>query len=119
MFENWKFRWELLKIQRKTQKQYKRLVKRKATKEELKQLEYYEFSVIDEAERDMDRIVGTKLFHEARALDVETPALNEDGMWIREEHSKRIWFSPKGRATVRKSIDEEKACRFDSKTRWV
>jgi len=40
-------------------------------------------------------------------------------MWIGEEHSNRIWFSPKGRATVRKSIDEEKARRFDSKTRCV
>jgi hypothetical protein len=119
MFETWKFKWELWRIRHKTRKQYKKLVKRKAAKEELDQLEHYEYSVIDEAEREMDRIIGTKLFHKARMLDVETPPLSEDAMWIREEHNNRIWFSPKGRATVRKLIDEEKARRFDSKTRWA
>jgi hypothetical protein len=89
MFETWKFKWDLWQIHRTTRREYKKLVKRNAMKNELDQLENGEYFAIAEAEREMDQIIGTKLFHKARTLDVETPLPTEDGMWITEEHSYR------------------------------
>jgi hypothetical protein len=61
MFETWKFKWDLWQIRRTGRKQYKKLVKRNATEIELGQLENDQYSASDETEREMDRIIGTKL----------------------------------------------------------
>jgi len=51
-------------------------------------------------------------------LDVETPLPNEQQMWYQFGGGSLI-LSFRGRAQVRKLVDEEKARRFEIKTLWV
>jgi hypothetical protein len=119
MFDVWKLNRQLQKIQKSFAKEHQKLVKRKAPAEDFQNLDYDEHYAIEDAEKAIDLTVGTRLFHEARSLDVETPPFTDEEMWFKDDENDRIWFTSKGRAHVRRLIDEEKARRFEVKTRWV
>lgn len=117
MFELWKLKRKIRSVQRAYAKDRAKLEKKKAPREELDQLEASEFYEVREIEKEIEKIEGGRLWRQARHLDVETPRPTEKEMWIEEFGS--LWFSPKGRAYVRKLVDEEKARRFEVKSRWV
>jgi hypothetical protein len=119
MFEVWNRTRELRRTQRAFAKDYRKLVKRKAPSEDFQQLDANEYFEVRQAEKALDWAVGNRLHREARSLDVEVPPTNDMEMWFHDEENPRIWFTPKGRAHVRKLIDEEKGRRFEVKTRWV
>jgi hypothetical protein len=48
-------------------------------------------------EKEINWIVSTRLCHEARSLDVETPPVNDEEMWY-SDYGQRVWLTPKGRA---------------------
>lgn len=59
-----------------------------------------------------------QLLEEAREYDVEVPQITPD--FLEDSiFGNRKFLSMKGRSRVRRLIDEEKARRFDVKTRWV
>jgi len=119
MLKVWRLNWHLRSIRRSYAKQHKQLEKRKAPSDEFQELDADEYFDMQEVEKEIDAAVGNRLFHEARSLDVETPPISDEQMWFHDDENSRVWFTPKGRAHVRKLIDEEKARRFDVKTRWV
>ena len=122
MFEVWKLNRQLRRVQRVFANDYKKLVKRKAPPEEFQKLDASEYFEVQEAEKALDWAVGNRLHREARSLDVEVPPYGDNQMWFHDEENSRVWLTSltsKGRAHVRKLIDEEKARRFEVKTRWV
>ncbi len=119
MFEVWKRKRQIQSIERTNAELRKKLEQEKAPKEEFQRLESSEFYAVETIESEIDWIVSTRLSREARALDVETPLLSEEEMWRKEEYGPRVWLTPRGRAHVRKLIDEQKARRFEAKSRWV
>ena len=119
MFEVWKLNRKILSIQRAYAKDREDLEKKKAPRDEIDQLEAFQDFEVGDFEREIEIIVGNRLYREARSLDVDTPPLSEKEMWSQEEYGKRIWFTPKGRAHVRKLIHEERTRRFEAKSRWL
>jgi hypothetical protein len=115
----WKLKWQRWRLGRQVLKDRKKLLKRKAPREEFERLDFDEYTSFTEVEHDIDLEIGRRLFDQARSLDVDTPPANDLQMWYHDENRRNIWFTPKGRAHVRKLIDEERARRFDVKTRWV
>jgi hypothetical protein len=71
----------------------------------------------------IDQHYSQKLCDEARKFDVEIPESDEKGMWrttpATSDDGDDIELTPKGRSTVRKLIDAEKARRFEVRTLWV
>jgi len=71
----------------------------------------------------MEQHYSQKIGDEARKFDVEIPESDEKGMWrttpTTSDDGDDIALTPKGRSTVRKLIDAEKARRFEVKTLWV
>jgi hypothetical protein len=119
MFKVWQLRWSLWKIQRAFAKDHQKLVKEKASREEFEKLDAAEYFEVRDVEREIDCQIGRHLFDVARSLDVEIPSRSDSEMWTTRDDDMRVWLSSKGRAKVRKSVDEEKARRFEVKTQWV
>jgi hypothetical protein len=119
MFEVRKLKQQIKSIERSYAKDRQKLEQKKAPQEEFQQLEFSEFSAVEEIEKEIDWIVGTRLSRQARSFDVEVPPLSDTEMWQRDEYGPRVWFTSKGRAHVRKLIEEEKFRRFESWSRWV
>ena len=129
MFELWRLAWEMRKVRRTYEKKSKRAMARKSLPgENPKGLPpgIFRFSIaLDQGmkerriEREMDFVVGTRLHHEARKFDIETPPITDREMWTNDEEKQREFYTPKGRAYVRKLVDAEKARRFEVKTLWV
>jgi hypothetical protein len=110
----------LAKIYRTTARKQKELDARKADKTEYEELEWDEYGAIRDIEHGFDYIKGTRLLRVARDLDIEVPHYRDETMWANDTgESGFMWFTSKGRAHVRKLIDEEKARRFEVKTLWV
>jgi hypothetical protein len=116
MFEVWNRTRELRRVQRAFAKDYKKLVKRKAPPEDFQELDASEYFEVREAEKAVEWAVGNRLHREARSLDVELPPYEDNQMWFHDEENSRVWLTSKGRAHVRKLIDEEKGRRFEVKT---
>jgi hypothetical protein len=119
MSEVSKLKRQIQSIQSLAAKQRKKLEQDKAPPEKFQELEASEFSAVETIENEIDWLEGTRLFREAKSLDVETPPLSDKEMWRQEEYGRRVWFTQKGRAHVRKLIEEEKSRRFEGKSRWV
>jgi len=120
MFEMWKLKRRLRKIGRTKQKETKKLKKRKADSYAFQQLEWDEQEAIKDAENFFDYKEGQRLRQQAVALDVEIPPTTDLTMWVDDTgESGLMWFTSRGRAHVRKLVDEEKARRFEVRTLWV
>jgi hypothetical protein len=120
MFERWKLKWRLAEIQKTTARKQKELEARKADKIEYQELEWDEYGAVKDVEQHFDYLEGTRLLGVARDLDIEVPHYTDNTMWVNDTgESGFMWFTSKGRAHVRKLIDEEKARRFEVKTLWV
>lgn len=117
MFQVWKLDRKIQNIQRAYAKDRGALEKKKAPRDEIAQLEASEYVEVGRVEREIEIIVGNRLYREARSLDVDTPPLSEKEMWSQEEYGDRVWFTPKGRAHVRKLIHEERNRRFEESSR--
>lgn len=80
---------------------------------------------IDELQRAEDLInnhLSDRLLHQAQILDIEAPGRSEFGMWAPSKLQSGLsveCLSPKGRACLRKLIDEEKTRRRQVKAWWV
>lgn len=68
---------------------------------------------------DIDLLMSLSLLDDARSLDVDIPNYEDAKMWFHDEIRGRVWLSTHGRSVVRKLIDEEKARRFEVRTRWI
>jgi hypothetical protein len=117
MFKVWRLKWQRWRLQHSYAKDYKNLVKKKASQDELMQLHAGEHFDVEAVEQQIDFYIGTKLSDKARSLDVEIPHFSDKQMWVHGEQG-YFWFSSKGRAHVRKLIDEERARRFEVKSQW-
>jgi hypothetical protein len=125
MFDDRKLKRLRLKTSRDYAKRREELKQQKAAPVEFQELDFEEFTDIQEIEEEIDQRASSRLFDRARTLDVETPTLAEKEMWERSffgrgaEGTSRAWLSSKGRSAVRRRIDEEKTRRFEVKTLWV
>ncbi len=119
MFEVWKLNSRLSKIQRAYAKDQNKLSKQKADQDKFEALSAFAYSARHTVENDIDLALTLRLVRKARSLDVEIPLINDAPMWHQDTETKRYMLTPRGRAHMRKMIDEEKARRFEVKTRWV
>jgi hypothetical protein len=119
MLELWKLKRRRTAVQKAFEKDRAKLKASKAQRDEFFALDSQEYFEVREIERELDMEQSRLLFDQARALDVDTPTPADAEMWNSDNNLGRIWLTYKGRATVRKAIDEERARRFDVKTRWV
>lgn len=119
MFELWKLNRELHATRKSFAKDRKNLVRRNAPRDEFLALDANEYFLITVIETGVDVVVGGRLLDEARALDVETPPRSDKEMWVEGGAINESFFTPKGRAHVRRLIDEEKERRFNVKTLWL
>jgi hypothetical protein len=62
--------------------------------------------------------MSSRILLEAKELDVDIPDPNDGKLWIPSRYE-IPYLTSTGRAGLRKLIDEEKARRFEVKTRWV
>jgi hypothetical protein len=118
MFEVLKLKRELRSVQRAYAKKYKILLKAKAAKDVMAEHDFLEYVETDSIEKQIDKIIGIRLSHEARSLDVEVPPYSDSDMWTKDEPDGMTWFTSKGRAHARKLIDEEKTRRFEARAKW-
>jgi hypothetical protein len=119
MFEIWQLKRRRAALQKSFQEDREKLKEGKAPQEKFYELDSQEYFEVREVEVELDMEQSKQLFDEARALDVDTPKPSDGEMWISDDHAGRIWLTARGRASVRKAIDEETARRFEVKTRWV
>ena len=66
----------------------------------------------------ISRFLDSSIRQEAQELDIAFPSLGDAEMWNHDEDN-NLRLSFRGRAYLRKLIDEEKARRFEVKTLWV
>jgi hypothetical protein len=119
MFEISKLKRRIERIRRSYAEQHEELKKKNAPQNQLDQLEASADFAVQENEHEIDWIVSTRLSHEARSLDVETPPLSNKEMWEHDAGGPRVWLTSKGRAHVRNLIHEERKRRFEAKSRWI
>ena len=119
MFRVWHLKWQRYWTQRSFAKKYAELKKRNAPNSDLSEFFADEHFTIREIEGAIDFAIGSKLLDQARSLDVEVPPDADKSMWTSDEDQGFVWLTPKGRASVRKAIDQEKGRRFDVRTLWV
>jgi hypothetical protein len=119
MFEISKLKRQIERIRRSYAEQREELKKKNAPQNQLDQLEAAADFAVQENEHEIDWIVSTRLSHEARSLDVETPPLSNKEMWEHDAGGLRVWLTSKGRAHVRNLIHEESKRRFEDKSRWI
>jgi hypothetical protein len=115
MLEVWKLNRQLIKIERS----YTKELRKQADADKFEGLIASRFAARHAVENDIDLVLTHRLVRKARSLDVEIPLVNDAPMWRQDNETKRYMLTPKGRAQVRKMIDEEQARRFEVKTRWV
>jgi hypothetical protein len=94
-------------------------VREKASQDDRYAVEAQEYQELQEVDREIDMEMSDLLFREAKRLDVDIPPVRDGMIWFTDEHTKRVWLTPRGRYTVRKLVDEEKGRRFEVATRWV
>jgi len=114
-----KLKWQRWKSQRSFDKRRDALQKRKAPGPEFSELDADEYYGIKDIEGAIDCVISNSLLDRARSLDVEIPLRTDPAMWTEHEDGELFWLTSKGRAQVRKAIDEEKTRRFERKTLWV
>jgi uncharacterized protein YneF (UPF0154 family) len=120
MFDLWKLKWRLWRIRRTTAKETEKLKTRKAPHYDFQQLDWDEQYAVQDAEKYFDFKEGQRLRKQAVALDVELPPTTDLPMWFDDTgESGFMWLTSKGRAHVRKLVDQEKERRFNVKTLWV
>lgn len=119
MFWLWRLKWRRYWSQRDFDKKLRNLRKKKASSGDVAELEHDKYYTLQDIENGIDYAVGTNLLDKARSLDVEMPGYADLGMWDSDNEEQIRWLSSKGRAQVRKAIDEEEARRFEVTTRWV
>jgi hypothetical protein len=119
MFEIWRLKRRRAALQKAFQEDRETLEKEKAPREKLYELDSQEYFEVREIEVELDMEQSRQLVDEARALDADIPKPSDGETWISDDNIGRIWLSSKWRATVRKAVDEEKARRFEVRTRWV
>jgi hypothetical protein len=119
MFELWKLRRRRRKVFNAYEKDIEKLQTKKAPADERYALEAQQYFETNEIDQEIDREIGHRLHTEALELDVGLPQLKDEGMWIHDDNSNRVWLSASGRSQVRKLIDQEKGRRFEVTTRWV
>lgn len=118
MFDVWKLKWRRYWLQRSFAKKRIELRNNKAPGIDFESLNYEEYESMKGIEDGIDFRVSVKLLDEARALDAEVPSLQESGMWNRDDEDSVAWLTPKGRACVRKAVDEEVSRRRERRAWW-
>lgn len=119
MFTLTRLRWRRWRAARKFHKEWKKLKKRGASRDEFNSQAADEVFTMETIGEEIDRVVAIKLWRDAHRLDIAIPPLSEKDMWVHSNDGEYTFLSAKGRAIVRKLVDEEKARRFEVKTLWV
>jgi hypothetical protein len=115
--------WRLKRSRRKTALAYERDLRKlrknkKATPKEFEDLRQAKNVDLLAEDESINTFLTAQLWEEAREYDVEIP--QGEGTW--EESgvgTNRYYLTMAARAQVRRLIDEEKARRFEVKTRWI
>ena len=118
MLDLWKLRQSRRKIVRAFERDRRGLNKKKASTAEHEELSRDEWANLQMEDDGINAFVSDQLWEEAREYDVEVPQ-NTPNLWEDSIFGNRKFLNTRGRSTVRRLIDEEKARRFDVKTRWV
>src|SRR5579872_1539676 len=115
MFAIWRLRRQLRKFERISEHRFKAFQKWRDDERMDTPMPEFEELPYDEVRERIELIIGNRLLVEAQALDIEIPWHADDGTWIKKEELGKIppYLSPKGRATLRKLVDAEKARRFE------
>ncbi|PYU13031.1 MAG: hypothetical protein DMG37_11450 [Acidobacteria bacterium] len=122
MFELWRLRRARSKLQRQHRRETAKLREEKASHEDFESLEFSLWSDMKEYDYEIETTLSRLTIEEAERYDVALPARMEDGMWMRTQIGPSefvYWLSSQGRSHVRTLIHEEKARRFEARTRWV
>jgi hypothetical protein len=119
VFRLWRLKWRRYRNQRYFDKKFKELKKNNASNNEVGALDADQHFTMQDFEEGIDHVIGSKLLDEARLLDVDIPTRSDESVWYHSEDGTLAILTPKGRSTVRKAIDEERARRFEVRTLWV
>lgn len=123
MFTVWRLRRARKKVDADFSRELTKLRKAKASLEQIGKLEFEHSTRAEEYDDDIAIALSARLLDEAyNKYDVEVPEFSDKSIWTGQEigpHEFRHWLSSRGRSHVRKLIDEEKARRFEVRTRWV
>jgi hypothetical protein len=118
MFEVTKLKWRRYWLKRSFDKKRAALRQQRASRDVVEELGYDEYVSMREMEEAIDFRVSIKLLDKARAVDADIPPNEEKEMWHRNHEESLIWLTAKGRAAVRKSIDEERTRRREMQAWW-
>src|SRR4029077_9906585 len=119
MFRIAHLKWQRYWSQRSFDKKAEKLKKRNASQHEFAELDHDEYTTLADIENGIDYVVSRKLLDKARSLDVDIPPMSDETSWSRSDDGEFGWLTSKGRAAVRKAIDDEKSRRFEVRTLWV
>jgi hypothetical protein len=97
MFELWKLRRARSKVLKAYEEDRRKLVKRKAPQEDIYALEAQEYSEVREVDRAIDMEMSDRLWRTANELDVDIPPAKDGTVWFPDDHTGRLWLTPKGR----------------------
>jgi hypothetical protein len=132
MFTMWRLRRARAKVERKYARQVEELQKKNAPETDITLVRVKELLEARIYTQQIALELTFRLQAEAERFDVEVPPIavqDEEGnfgMWQLVQDSEkvgvdegRIFLSSKGRAHLRRLIEDEKGRRFEVKTRWV
>lgn len=122
MFTLWRLRRARKKVDADYSRELAKLRKTKTSLEQIGKLEFEHSTLAEEYDDDIARALSARLLGEAYKYDVEVPEFSDKSFWTGTHigpHEFPHWLSSRGRSHVRKLIDEEKARRFEVRTRWV
>jgi hypothetical protein len=118
MFDLWRLKRSRRKVVRAYERDRQKLKKKEDTQPlEFEELEHHEWQALQAEDDAINAFLSDQLWHESREHDIEIP--KGDGVWEDSLYYERKYLTMATRAQLRRLIDEEKARRFDVKTRWI
>jgi hypothetical protein len=119
MFEIWKLERKRKNILRLYEPKLNKFHKEKKEEEIDRLLSEREWD-LRPVEGQIQSLIGQRIIEEAEKLDVEIPPYDKgSGYWGWDGYSRLTYLTPRGRSYLRKLIDEEKARKFEVKSRWI
>lgn len=118
MFDLWRLKRSRRKVVRAYERERQKLKKKKDRGPgDFEELEHAEWQALQAEDDAINAFLSDQLWHEAREHDIEIP--KGEGVWEDSFYHDRKYLTMATRAQLRRLIDEEKARRFDVKTRWI
>jgi len=118
VFRLWKLKWRGFSAQRSFDQKEKKLKQEKANGYALAELAADRHYALQDIEDGIDYLRSRKLLDDARSLDVEIPPHSDRDIWQEDAENGVRWLTSKGRAHMRKTIDEAVIRRREVKAWW-